>query len=54
VPYPAGNHTLPPGGLAALLDPMHRYIGKEKTADGLPPGADITGLASRIPWAAIH
>jgi hypothetical protein len=51
VPYPAGNYSLPAGGLASVLGPNHRYIGTDKSTDGAPVGADIAGLLKRIPWA---
>ena len=53
VPYPPGNYSLPSGALAKLLGPQGRYLGVEKSTDGLPLGADITGLRTRIPWATI-
>ena len=52
VPYPPGNYPLAPGALAKRLGPASRYLGGEKSTDGLPPGADINGLLARIPWMA--
>jgi hypothetical protein len=52
--YPAGNYSLPAGGLASVLGPNHRYIGRDKSTDGAPVGADIAGLLKRIPWATIE
>ena len=54
VPYPAGNYALPSGGLAKVLGPAHRYVGADKSTDGLPIGADISGLLVRIPWVTIE
>jgi hypothetical protein len=53
VPYPPGNHPLPAGALARLLDPQDRYLGTEKSTDGMPLGADIAGLLTRISWVTI-
>jgi hypothetical protein len=53
VPYPPGNYLLPAGALARLLDPQDRYLGREKSTDGMPLGADIAGLLTRIPWVTI-
>jgi hypothetical protein len=53
IAYPSGNYSIPAGSLAARLDRQFRYVGKETSSDGLPLGADIAGLLTRIPWAAI-
>jgi hypothetical protein len=54
VPYPPGNYSLPAGELARVLGPAHRYVGADKSTDGLPLGADIAGLLTRIPWLKIE
>jgi hypothetical protein len=53
VPYPPGNYPLAAGVLAMRLDPQDRYLGTEKSTDGLALGADITGLLAHIPWLTI-
>ena len=54
VPYPAGNYVVAAGRLATLLAPTRLYAGGEKSTDGPPIGADITGLLARIPWAQVE
>jgi hypothetical protein len=54
VPYPAGNYPIAAGALAGVLGPGRRYIGEEKSTDGLPIGADIRGLLRRIPWVTVE
>jgi hypothetical protein len=53
IPYPAGNFPLAAGGLAALLDAQDRFLGPQRGADGLVPGANISAILAAIPWVTI-